>query len=235
MADPGVEDLPGEAVRLLQDRAAVAGVGVVAEIRAFVDEAPPGGVDHDAPRVAVLLEAVADREVAELRRIVIPGDGMAARPVAIGRRADLQRHADAVAGVEAAAAHFRQLPAGAEIAGAPFRIGLEAAGGEHHRLRRNRLDPAILLEADAAHRVAVVDQVQHPRAVADADPRRPGNPGVAVDEAGPAAPGLQRQPAPEAEAAVDPERLPAVDRHEADALAAQPLHRFGGFRDQPLA
>ena len=80
-----------------------------------------------------------------------------------------------------------------------------------------------------------MDQVQHPRAVADADPRRPGNPGVAVDEAGPAAPGLQRQPAPEAEAAVDPERLPAVDRHEADALAAQPLHRFGGFRDQPLA
>ena len=161
---------------------------------------------------------------------------MAARPVAVRRRAGLQRHADAVAGVEAAAAHLRQLPAGAEIAGAPFRVGLEAAGGEHHRPGAHGLDPAIVLEPDALDPVAVMDQAERPRAVADADTGRPGDLRVAVDQAGPAAPGLQRQPAPEAEAAVRrPEGLAAVDRHEADALAVQPPHRPARFRNQPLA
>ena len=44
MGDLGIEDLPGELPRLLQDHPAVFGVGVVAEIRTLVDEAPPGGV-----------------------------------------------------------------------------------------------------------------------------------------------------------------------------------------------
>ncbi len=55
-----------------------------------------------------------------------------------------------------------------------------------------------------------------------------------VDEAGPAADGFDRQAAPELELAVDLERLPAVDRDEADALLAHPVERVEALRDQEL-
>src|SRR5258707_11593625 len=60
-----VEDLPGELPRLIQNDAAVLRVGVVAEVRSLVDEAPALGVDVDPPWIGMLLELVADREVAE--------------------------------------------------------------------------------------------------------------------------------------------------------------------------
>src|SRR5690606_39437454 len=62
----------------------------------------------------------------------VPADCVTARPVAVGHGADVERHADAVAGVEARAAHLGDVPAGAEIARAPLGVGLEAAAGEHH-------------------------------------------------------------------------------------------------------
>src|SRR3981081_4175392 len=129
-----VGNIPGELARLLENDAAVFGIGVISEIGAFVDEALAGGVDHDGERIGVLLELVADRKIAELGRVHLPADRMAARPVAARAGADRERHADAVAAVEAAAAHLGEVPAGAQIARAPFRIGLEAAAGEHHRL-----------------------------------------------------------------------------------------------------
>src|SRR5437764_178614 len=115
--------LAGSTRRPPKDQTAVLGVGVVAEIRALVDEPSTRGVDHDPERVGVLLEGVADGEIAELRRVVVPADGVAARPVAGGRGSDLEGHADAVAGVEARAPDLRELPAGAEIAGAPLGVG----------------------------------------------------------------------------------------------------------------
>src|SRR5690606_20684159 len=110
-----VEDLPCELAGLLQDHPAVARVGVVAEVVAFVEEAPAFGVDADSPRIRVLLESVADGEVAELGRVALPCDGVAARPVAHGRGADRERHLDSVAGVEARPANLRQLPTGAQV------------------------------------------------------------------------------------------------------------------------
>src|SRR5262249_30071767 len=79
-----VENLPGELAGLLEHDAAVFRVGVVAEVRALVDEALAGRIDQDGERVGMLLELVADREVAEFRRIAFPLDRMAARPVAGG-------------------------------------------------------------------------------------------------------------------------------------------------------
>src|SRR6185295_1874689 len=90
------------------------------------------GVDVDAPRVRMLLEAVAHREVTGLRRIAVPGHRVAAGPVAVGRGADVERHADRVAGVEARAAHLGELPARTQVARAPFRIRLEAAGRQNN-------------------------------------------------------------------------------------------------------
>src|SRR5207247_1934201 len=107
--------------------------GVVAEVGALVNEALALRVEVDAPGIGVLLELVADREVAELRGVSLPGHGVAARPVAGRLRADVERHADRVAGVEARAAHFGELPAGAQVARAPLGIRLKAACGEHYR------------------------------------------------------------------------------------------------------
>jgi hypothetical protein len=97
----------------------------------------------------VLLELVADREIAELGRIHLPLHGVAARPVAPRRSADLGRHADAVAGVEARAAHLGEVPARPEVAGAPFRVSLEAAAGQHDRLGVHVAFRAVVADAHA--------------------------------------------------------------------------------------
>src|SRR5262249_58472177 len=108
------------------------GVGEGMKVQAFVDEALAVRVDQQAEDVAVLLELIAHALVAELGRVEVPAGGVAARPVAAWLSADRERHAQAVAHVEAGAAHLGELPAGPEIARAPFGVGLEAAAGEHH-------------------------------------------------------------------------------------------------------
>src|SRR5205814_7915675 len=100
-----VEDLPGELPGLLQDYATILRIRVIPEVRALVDEALALGVDVDAPWVGVLLEAIADREVAGFRGVAVPRHGVATRPVTVCRSADVERHADGVAGVEARAAN----------------------------------------------------------------------------------------------------------------------------------
>ena len=92
MDDLLVEDLPGEHAGLVQDLAAVFGVGVAVEIEPLVEKALAPRVDDDAERVVVLLEAVADIEVAKGRRVQVPGDGMRARPVPGDGGADVERH-----------------------------------------------------------------------------------------------------------------------------------------------
>ena len=165
----GIEHLPGGLRRLLEDGAAVLGIGVVAEIGALIDEAAAGGVDDDAEGIGMLLEIVADGEVAEFGRVAVPGHGMAARPIAARHGADLERHADAVAGVEARAAHLGEVPAGAEIARAPFGIGLEAARGQHHRLGGDVEAALAVADMDADDAALVEQQVQHAGAVMDGD------------------------------------------------------------------
>ena len=71
--------------------------------------------------------------------------------------------------------------------------------------------------------------------VGDGDARFGRRLGEAFDQARPAATRFDRESAPELELAVDLEGLPAVDRCEADAFAAHPLHRFLAARDKQLA
>src|ERR1700687_6195407 len=101
-----IEDLPGKLAWLFQHHTAVFGVGVVAEIRPFIDEAFAVRIDHDRERIGVFLELIADREIAEFRRVHFPLHGMAARPVAARRGANVERHANSVASVETAAAYL---------------------------------------------------------------------------------------------------------------------------------
>src|SRR5262249_7724888 len=178
-----------------------------------------------AERIRVLLELVADREIAELRRIAIPADRVAARPIAARLCADLERHADAIAGVEPRSAYFCQIPVGSEIARAPFRIGLEPPAREDDRLGAQLTRLALLPHAHAANTAIVREQrnraglVEHLNALAR---RRLVQ---RLDEPRPAARGLDGEPAPELELAADLERLPTVDRHETHALTTQPLQR----------
>src|SRR6516225_3729039 len=126
-----VEYLPRELPGLNQDHAAVFGIGVVAKVGALIYEAIAVGVDHDTPRIGVLLKSVSDRKVAEFRRVAVPPDRMATRPIASRHRADIQRHLDAIAGIKRGATDLCKLPTRAEIAGTHLRICLEAAGREH--------------------------------------------------------------------------------------------------------
>src|SRR6266478_2178629 len=106
-----IEHLPRELSRLFENRAPILGVGIVAKVRALVDEAAAAPIHHDPKWITVLLKAVADAQVSELRRISIPAHGVAAGPVPARHRADFERHPDSVASVEAAAANFDEVPA----------------------------------------------------------------------------------------------------------------------------
>jgi len=177
----------------------------------------------------------ADRRIAELRRVAVPADRVAARPVAGRHGADLERHADAVAGVEAGAADLGEFPAGTEIAGAHFGVGLKAAGGEHDAACAHLGGAAVVLDSHAPDAVVIGDQRQRARIVGNRDALLLRDRRVRLDQARAAAPGLDGEAAPELELALDLVGLPAVDRNEADALLLQPPHRVLAARDQKLA
>ena len=92
-------------------------------------------VDDDAEGVGVLLVEVGDLAVAEGGRVEVPGDGVASAPVAEGLRADVEGHADAVAGVELGPAHLRRRPGRTQMALAHLGVRLEAARRQHDRAR----------------------------------------------------------------------------------------------------
>ncbi len=75
-----------------------------------------------------------------------------------------------------------------------------------------------LPDDDALDDAVLLDQLRSARAVDDLDPLAFGNRAELVDEPRPAAGDLDRQPAPELEAAIDLERLMTVGGVEADAL-----------------
>src|SRR5205807_5477633 len=166
--------------------------------------------------------------------VAVPADRVAARPVAGRLRARVERHLDAVAGVEAGAAHLGEFPARAEIARAHFRVGLEAAGGEHDAFRLDVAGLAGVAHAQALHALIIGDEAERAGLVDEVDLVLARDLAPGGDQAGAAAPTLDREAAPEFELAVHFERLPTVDRRKLDALAAHPAHRLSAFLDQQL-
>ncbi len=108
-----IKDLIGELARLVENFPAVFGIGVVAEIGTLIHEALAVRIDNQTKGIAVFLKAVADRQITKLRRVAVPGHGVAARPIAPWRGARGQGHLNAVTGIKAGTAHRRQFPAGA--------------------------------------------------------------------------------------------------------------------------
>ena len=138
------------------------------------------------------------------------------------------------AGVEAGAAHLGEVPAGAEIAGTHLGVGLEPAAGQHDRLRRDRHGLPLDIGDDAVHAVVIGDQPLAARLIDDRDAVLLGRIEEALDEPRPAAPGFEREPAPEHELAVVLEGLARIHRGKADALAAHPQQRLLALGDQQL-
>src|SRR5262249_31698856 len=117
-----IEDLHGRAVWLAHDRPAKLDVGEVSIVLALIDEPISIEIDQYAKRIGVLLKVVEHPAVAERRRGDVPANGMAARPIAERHRTDIDRHADAVAGVVARATYASEIPALTEIAHAHLRV-----------------------------------------------------------------------------------------------------------------
>ena len=232
--DLGIEDLPGALPGLPEHFPAVAGIGVVAKVRALVHETPSVGVDHDAQRIGVLLEIVADVEVAELRRVEIPADRMATRIVAPRRGTDGDRHADAVTGVVAGAPHLGQSPSRVQ--------GNGLATPDSPRTPRRRAPPhppARVVRFDAvAH--AHVEPVGGPfecrgtGTEAHVYAGLVGDGAQRIHESRTTAPSLDRDAAPEANLAVDFEGLATVQRQETHPLVPHPAQRLEARVDEPF-
>ena len=159
---------------------------------------------------------------------------MASRPVPIRHRPGFERHADPVPGVEARPPHPCEVPAGAEVAGAPLGVRFEPSAGEHHRPpphRERALPPA---HHDAAHRPAFLDERHRARFMEDPDALACAALLQILDQPRTAAPGLHREAAPEPETPVHPERLAAVGGLEADPLAAHPHQGVEAVLDEGL-
>src|SRR5262249_51089464 len=125
-------------------------VSVVAEVGALVDETFAVAVDHQAERIAVAIAgAVLAVHVAVVGGVALPGHCMRTGPLAVGLRPDIDRHADAVAGVVAGAPNLRHVPARAEVAGAPLTTRFEAATRQHDRRHAEQLLRAVDENADA--------------------------------------------------------------------------------------
>ena len=165
-----VEDLPGEHAGLVQDLAAVFCVGIAVEVEAFVEEALAPGIDDDPERVVVLLETVADIEVAKGRGVHIPGDGMRARPVPGDCGAEVERHLQALPGVEARAAHLGEVPVRPEIACPHLGIGLETAAGEDHRLGAQLANAALMAHAHPLDAVVALQEADRRRLIKNRNP-----------------------------------------------------------------
>ena len=173
-------------------------------------------------RIAVLLEAVPDREVAELGGVAIPAHGVAAGPVAGRRRPHLEGHAVPLAGVEPRAPHPGQVPTRSEVPRAPLDVRLEPAAREHDSGGRHVDDPAVDHRCHTVDAVTVGEQMPRRRAVADLDAGLGRQRVLCLDEPWAAARRVDREPAPESQDVADLERLPSVGGDEPDPEVSHP-------------
>src|SRR5204862_2317153 len=112
-----------------------------------------------AEQVAVFLEGVAQRDVTVIRRVDVCRQYVATRPVAIRHRARFEGHANAVTGVKARAAHFREIPARTEVTRAHFRVRFKAAAGEHDAFTADVDGLAVDAHARAMYAAVVVENL----------------------------------------------------------------------------
>ena len=149
---------------------------------------------------------------------------MAAGPLAIGLRADVERHLDAVAGVVTRTTHLGEIPARSEIARTPFAVGFKATAGKDDRRRTHNPGLVVNDYLDALDTLFTAQELGDACTVTHVDAVLLGGAELCFDETSTAAIGINHHAAEELELAVDVIGLASVIRHEADAATAQPMH-----------
>src|SRR5215475_5642511 len=99
MLDLVIKNLHGHAEGLLQNFSSVLGICIVAEVGSLVDKAFALSINDEPERIRMFLIELGDGTVARGRRIQIPRHGMAATPMPMRLRSNVQGHANAIAGV----------------------------------------------------------------------------------------------------------------------------------------
>ena len=220
---------------MIEDFAAVLGIGIIAEIRPFIHKPLAFNVHDEAKRIRMLLEQLGHRAVPGWRGIEIPGHGVAAAPVPVGLRPDLQRHIDAIARVVGNAAHLGQFPALAEIAGAHFRIRFKAATSQYHGLGVQVFKPLRPLDFNPRHPAGLIlNQLDPLGFVADFHAHALADFKLLIRQALASPHRLDEQATPEVKLVAALKRLAAKRQHKPHAVLAQPLQRRMGLRHQHL-
>src|SRR6266571_8807219 len=86
---------------------------------------------------------------------------MAATPMPVRLRPNVQGHADAITGVVGNAPYFGEFPALSQVARTHLSIGLEATAGENHRFTVQILEPLWALDSHPNHAPLLVLQEPH--------------------------------------------------------------------------
>src|SRR5262245_47043089 len=217
-----VEELVGDAARLLKDLGAVFGVGEVAEVSALIEESFRLPVDDDTDRIILAREPIGERPVAGRRSLGVPGDGVAAAPVAVGLGARRQRQVQDFASVVFGAADTSEVPVRAEVGGAQARIRLEATAGERHGSGFDQSPPRLSPTDHARDAILSLRQLDDGAAVTNFDPGGAGCFTMPFHQPNSAANSPNRQVAPELNAVTDTVRLARVEQLPTTSLGAHP-------------
>src|SRR6478752_10063206 len=159
---------------------------------------------------------------------------MATRPMTVRHRSGIERHAQSIPGVEAAAAYFGEFEPWSEIPCAPFCVGLEPAGGHDHATPDDLHDLTSAPRLDPDNTARAFDErdrsglVMHRNAGAfDGGKQRPGETFAPVIS-------FDCGTASKADEPVRRAELPAVEREELHPLGMQPSHRVAAVPDQQV-
>ena len=171
----------------------------------------------------MFLEVITDFKVAIWRCVEIPADGVASGPVAVRHRADIYRHANAVAGIVLRATYFRELPTRAQITGSHLGVGFETTRCQNNGFGCNFTNLAFFLHFDAADFLIVVKERENAGLEKNVDSVLLRNFEFRFNKAGTATPCLDAETAPEFELPVDLESLATVAWLKANAFLLHPL------------
>src|SRR5262249_9829961 len=155
---------------------------------------------------------------------------VAGLPVAGGARANLDEHAQDLAGIVLAAAHLHHVGCAGEIARAHFGAGLEAARARDHRLGLEIVAPVRRAHGHALDAAQIAQHGADGRLKADLDAELFGDTPPLRELPNAAARHVDRDAALEVALAVDLGVL--LERLPGDADLALPVHRGIRFLDQ---
>src|SRR3990172_7311643 len=149
--------------------------------------------------------------------------------------ADAQRHGKAVPGVVFRASHLGQIPSRAQIASAPFGVGLESAACQNYCAALDRACRTLDRDDYAGNARIVVCELPCPRTVADQDALLLRRFIQGTDQTRAAAPCGHNGASPKLEPSIEVVCRPTELRKETPPLLVKPMSRRVAVFDQNFA